>query len=251
MQLADRYHELMTLRAEALQKYRANVMGTMKGPPGRAYFPVISYEREIFRGRRAGPLAILDRPPVWRYVEKIVAAARQPLNVLEFGPGNGDLAAYLRWKHAKKISRYFGIERDRAIAGAYERLDSIAELTTPIDLVVASEVIEHMTADDFYSGVLQATKPHLNAGAQLVLSTPNPVAPGGIARDFSHVQNYPWYDLYGMLRLEFEDVDVHRTLYAWTLPRVLFLLPRIAACTIIELDWCDGLVCVARGPKHR
>jgi hypothetical protein len=231
--LADRYHELMQLRSEALTRFGANVVSTFKGPPSRVYLPAL-------RDR------VHNQPPIWRHVIDVVRRCASSLTVLEIGPGAGALAAYLRERFGDRIDRYYGYERDQTIAGPYERIEEFEHLPSGIDLVIASEVAEHMSADDFYSKILVPLRGKLAEDAIFVGSVPNPVAPGGIARDFSHLQSYPWYDLYAILRLEFDDVDIVRTHYLWTIPRFLFLLPRMVCCSVQELDWCDGLVWTAR-----
>lgn len=249
MSLADRYHEIMAFRKEALSKYRANETSVMTGPPARAYLPRLSRAHDAPRAKRLGPLAILDRPPLWQHVDRAIAATRGPVNVLEIGPGNGDLCTYLRARYGARIERYLGIERDPNVSGGYERIASLADSPTEIDVVIASEVIEHMSADVLYEDLLTGFASRLSPNATLVLSTPNPVAPGGIARDFTHVQNYPWYDLYALLRLAFEDVAIHRAFYLWSLSRMAFCLPRALLCPVLELDWCDNLIAVARRPR--
>ncbi len=248
--LADRYHELMALRAEALKKYGSNVMSTMKGPPARAYVPLVKPSRNVKSGgTRIGPITLLNQPPFWRHVQGLISAMSGTINVLEIGPGSGEFAAHLRRVYPEKIGRYFGLERDKNVQGSYERIDSIADLNVPVDLVLASEVFEHMPADDLYRFMLLPLRGRLSKQAYFIASVPNPIAPAGIARDFTHVQSYPWYDFYAIVRLEFSAVEIFRTFYIWTLPRLLFLLPRIAVCTVQELDWCDGVICVASGRR--
>jgi hypothetical protein len=88
----------------------------------------------------------------------------------------------------------------------------------------------------------------LSPSGSFVLSTPNPLAPGGIARDFTHTQRYPWYDLYAVFRLAFREVNVYRTHYVFSFRRLLQLIPRFVLCLLLELEWCDTLICVAKRP---
>lgn len=247
MPLADRYHEIMAFRREGLRKYRANESSTLGGPPAQAFFPLLARTGSAERSRRVGPFMLLDRPPLWRFVDGIVRRTENPLNVLEIGPGNGDLFRHLRDRSGARVGAYFGVERDPNVEGGYQRIDTPRQVGVPIDVVIASEVIEHMTADAFET-LLGELATVLDRSGTLLLSTPNPTSPGGIARDFTHVQNYPWYDLYAILRLHFENVDITRTHYAWSASRLAFLLPRRLICPAIELDWCDGLIAMATRP---
>ncbi len=247
--LADRYHEVMAFRAEALQRYKANELSVVFGPPAKIVFPRVAAGSVPGARMRIGPLSISNYPPIWQFAENLIRKSSEPLNVLEIGPGNGALAQHLQATFGKRIVRYFGLERDPEITGPYERVDSIASLAVNIDVVIASEVAEHMTADELFRNILSPLAHRINPGGALCMSVPNPVAPGGIHRDFTHVQAYPWYDLYAILRLTFGDVAVHRTFYAWSFQRLAFVIPRIIICPMIEMDWCDGIVAIASRPR--
>jgi hypothetical protein len=227
----------MQFRNEALATFRANEMSVFKGPPAKAYLPRV-------RGGK-----VLNQPPLWQHVIPLMESMPKHACVLEIGPGKGVLAQFLQSRYGSKVGRYLALERDRQITGPYERITSIAAADAPVDLAIASEVAEHMSADDFYAHILRPLSQCMSTHSAFVGSVPNPMTPGGIARDFSHVQWYPWYDLYAILRLQFEEVRIYRTHYLWTLPRLLFLLPRMLVCAVQELDWCDGLVWVARNPR--
>lgn len=242
--LADRYNELMTLRREALRRYRANEFSTIAGPPARAYFPRIGPAMTtVNAAARIGPYAVADFPPVWGFCEAAIRRLNRAIRILEIGPGAGILAAELRRSHGSLISEYFGLERDASFSGAYTPLTDLRDIRGPIDLVIASEVAEHMSADQWYSSIVSTLPKLMSADGELVMSVPNPTAPAGIARDFTHMQAYPWYDLYAIMRLEFPAVEIHRAFYVWSAQRLLTLVPRIALCSLIELDWCDTLIC--------
>jgi hypothetical protein len=169
---------------------------------------------------------------------------------LEIGPGNGDLAAAVLGKYGNRIAGYFGLERDQNVQGGYERIVAI-EPGLRIDVLVASEVIEHMPADTFYDEILMPASRQMSAEGVAIIGTPNALAPGSIFRDFTHVQGYAWYDLYAIARTLFERVDVYRTRYLWSPQRLVWLLPNIIVSRALELDWCDGLVLLAQGPRSR
>lgn len=246
--LADRYREMMVLRREALNHYRANEMSSLSGPPARAYLPHIA-PRDDANGRFAfGNFGISDRPPIWHFAENALATAPRRANILEIGPGGGALARHLQAKFGSHIGSYLALERDETFTGPYERVAHLDDIRSSIDLVIASEVAEHMTADDWYANFLRPLRRCASRNATLVMSVPNPSTPVGIARDFTHVQAYPWYDLYALLRLEFQNVRIHRAYYVWSLQRLAFLVPRLVLCPLLEFDWCDTLVAVASLP---
>jgi SAM-dependent methyltransferase len=247
-ELADRYMEIRGFRSEALAKYGASEISVIAGPPVRLSLPAVGFDRPGNAKKRIGPFRFYDRPPVIRFVEALLRK-RNGVRVLEIGPGGGELAHELRLRFGSKIEAYYGLDRDRAVTGDFASVGSIDELPTGIDIVIAGEVIEHMSADELFRTILRPLRCKLNAGAAFILSTPNPTSPGGVARDFTHVQRYPWYDLYAIFRLAFENVEIYRSFYLYEPKRLLLLIPRILLCSILELEWCDGLVCVATGPR--
>ncbi len=248
MALADRYDELMQMRTEALRKYGARSTADVWAPPARLSVPACSTRKTPMRSTRFWPVWIYDKPPLVRALERHLNAAGGRLDVLEYGPGRGLLAAYLRERYPTRIGRYYGVERDRSVTGPYERV-APRDLPAGIDVVIASEVVEHMSLDECYEGVLIPASASMRADGAFFLSTPNALAPGAISRDATHVQGYPWYDLYALLRLVFGRVSIYRAYYAWSAGRLLRLLPRIALTWPLELDWCDTLVCIATQPR--
>lgn len=245
--LADRYREMMALRGEGLRRYRANEFSTISGPPCNLSLPRIELSKHAGLAPKIalGPFSIFDRPPLWAFAERALRRFDRRVRVLEIGPGSGVLATYLQGLLGDRIESYFALERDPSFTGPYERVSRLEEIKIPVDVIIASEVAEHMSSDDWYECIVLPIKEIASPDASLIMSVPNPTSPGGIARDFTHAQNYPWYDLYALMRLEFADVDIHRAYYAWSAQRLAFLLPRILICHLIELDWCDTLICTA------
>ncbi|HEY9084574.1 MAG TPA: hypothetical protein VIN40_01330 [Candidatus Tyrphobacter sp.] len=250
MELRSRYHEILSHRAEGLAKYGGRLTSDIYGPPWRIAFPRVTLKRPSVPHAKIGPLYVADNPPVLDIVHACAAGLGDPLGVVEIGPGKGVIATVLRAKYAAKISRYYGLEIDEAVSGAYERIASPQEIEVPIGLVVASQVIEHMPPDAFFGGILEPLLPKLTADAAVVVGTPNALAPSSMFGDFTHVQAYAWYDLYALLRLFFESVDVVRTRYVWSAGRLVWLLPRMLLTRALELDWCEEIVCIGKRPRR-
>ncbi|GAC1567394.1 MAG: hypothetical protein NVS2B3_05300 [Vulcanimicrobiaceae bacterium] len=248
--LATQYHRLMEKRKEGLHKYGARLYYQIYGPKARISFPVVSRKRPGFQSIRIAGFYIGDRPPVVPFVERIFDRSPTGLNVLEIGPGRGDLCDYLLTRYGKKISTYFGIDSDEAIVGPYRRITSIEEMPGEIDVAIASEVAEHMPADVFVDQYLRSISAQMTTTGRFVVTVPNPIVAGGIARDFSHVQSWPWYDMYAVLRLFFDVVDVSRTHYVADPKRLAFLPLRFLMAHSQETDWCEGLVFIASSPSR-
>jgi len=246
--LGERYHELMGFRREAFARYRANDISIIAGPPVRVNLPTFGLHDRGTKHKRIGPLYVNDRPPIFSFVEAAIASRGHGLCIVEIGPGGGDLARHVRAQYGDRISQYYGIDRDPTVGGPWVSLATIDEAPKSIDIVIASEVIEHMSADMLVGTILEPIRGKLATDAAFIVSTPNPTAPAGIARDFTHVQNYPWYDLSAIFRLVFENVEIYRTYYAYDPKHLMQIVPRFLLCYLLEMEWCPGLVCVATRP---
>jgi len=243
--LHERYDELMGYRKEARQKYGASRWYQIYGPPTKLRYPQASVgKRPSRRHVSVGPFSLIEIGAVEPTVVGIIERWAEPGSILELGPGVGELAGFLRGRFPTKIANYFGIERDRQVDGPYAKVDDPASITTGIDLVIASEVVEHMPADEF-AGFLEMWRPALRPGAKFVASLPNVLAPTSMERDFTHVQGWPWYDFYAVLRLTFREVAVYRTYHVCGASRVLLLPIRMLLTRALEQDWCEGLLFVA------
>ncbi len=249
-QLADRYGEVMRFRLEALQKYHANVLSLLAGPPSTILLPTVSLRDDGCTIKRIGPFHFSNRPPVAPFVDRAIATAEKPVRILEIGPGDGALSRELHTRHGSKIASYYAFDRDHSVRGEFTFVSSLADVTGELDLVIAAEVIEHMDVDRFFEDILERIQSKLAPNAQFIISTPNPLAPGGVARDFTHVQRYPWYDLYAVFRLGFDDVSVFRTHYVFSFRRLLQIVPRFVLCLLMEFEWCEVLICVGGKPRR-
>jgi 2-polyprenyl-3-methyl-5-hydroxy-6-metoxy-1,4-benzoquinol methylase len=249
--IGARYHALMAYRREGLRKYGGRFTSDIYGPPARLSFPTVHVAAPPMPHVRVGPFFVADNPPILRVVRRLVAREEGPLRILEIGPGTGALAAALRAEFGNKIGAYYGIEADENVEGPYDRIADVGALRGCADLVIASEVIEHMPAQQFFDGILAPLMAKLERNAILVVGTPNALSPSSIFGDFTHVQAYPWYDLYALLRLFFEEVDVVRTRYVWSVRRAASLLARAVVARTLELDWCEGIICIAKQPCDR
>ncbi len=243
--LGDIYHSIMERRNEAFARYGANDRSTFVGPPTIIRFPQVSTKSFGTKEKRIGPFYFIDNPPVVDFCARRLAGAERPLRILEIGPGRGELARELIARFPEKIEEYLSFDRDNSLPGPWTVVSKPQDLIRGVDLIIAAEVIEHIPADVFVTTMLAPFAAKLNAGGAFIVSLPNPTSPGGIARDFTHVQAYPWYDLYAIFRLQFSSVDVFRTSYLYSAMRLATFLPRIAICTILEQEWAEGLVCIA------
>lgn len=248
--LLSRYHEVLQYRIEGLKKYGGLLTSDFFGPPARLSLPTLSLREPITPFVRVGPLFVADHPPVLDLLYRLLETMPAPTKILEVGPARGTVAKALQTRFPDKVVGYAAIERDETVSGPYRRISDIAHVDFDIDLFIACEVMEHMSLEDFFENLLPAAVERMTASSVAVLTTPNAMSPTSIFNDFTHVKGYNFFDLYGLLRLFFKEVDVYRTRYVWSLERLLTLLPRMALCRLLEMDWCEGLICIARSPRN-
>ncbi len=246
--IAERRKASLALRTEGMRAYGRRFPHDIAGPKARVVFPRIGTSSAAYGSVRVGPLRIADRPPIVDVVERVVGSFARPITIVEIGPGEGRLAGALRERFGAKIVRHYGIDRDPLVAGPFARVHDLDAVSEPIDLVIASEVVEHMSADDMAS-LLASCAMKSAPDAAIVLGTPNPLVAGGILRDVTHIQHYPWFDLYAIVRLFYGSCTIERTHYVCTPQRLLQLAPRIALARLQELDWCEGLIAVGSVPR--
>lgn len=248
--IGDLYPELLRLRAEGLAKYGARQTDDLGAPPSRCFLPVVwrASQGVTLPAVAAGPLRVGAIGPSMRLAEEAVRA-RDRVKVLDVGCYTGQFREYLRLRKPARTIEYVGVDvaPPQVTFPIYTDLDAVPD--RDFDLILMSEVAEHMPADVFVREYLARFPAMLASDGMLVVSVPNPTCPGALERDVTHVQHYPWYDLYALLRRHFGKVEVMRTHFIAS-PRRFCTLPlRWALSYALEFDWCEGLVLTARDPR--
>lgn len=243
------YAQLLAYRSEGLRKFGAMLTDQIERPPARCFFPKLMSARVTkFPTLRAGPLRIGAAGPSLIVADELLAR-RASAKILDVGCAAGSFRDYLELRDPARRIDYAGVDVAQFAVDfpVYPSLDAVPG--NDFDLIFLSEVAEHMTADTFAQEYLQRLPRMLKRDGAAIVSVPNPLAPAVLHRDVTHVQHYPWYDLYALLRFYFKEVDVLRTHFVSS-PRRLFGLPlRRAVALAIEVDWCEGLVLTARRPE--
>lgn len=251
--LVDRYPELIAYRFEALKNAGARFVDDFSKVPARVFLPTVwpTDAKPSFSTVKFGPWRVGGVLPSF-IVAGEVLKNRPRLKILDIGCSEGALRDFFRSCHPAIDIEYVGIDRAPSPGAeftVYRELAAIPRQT--FDLIMMSEVAEHMPADELLDSYLKRLYEYLAADGVLVIGTPNPLAPAVLHRDVTHVQHYPWYDLYAMLRLFFEEVRPLRTHFV-TSPRRLVILPfKICLSYLLEVDWCEGLTMVASHAKPR
>ncbi len=127
------------------------------------------------------------------------------ITLLDVGAGYRDLFDKLDKVHSKINYKSQDIDH-RQNHDFY----STEEINEQFDIVVSSEVIEHLDAEakcNFIDELFRLTKP----GGCVAVSTPNANHPNIFWRDFTHIMPIHYYDLAGLLgKSGFNNIGIYR-----------------------------------------
>ena len=246
----ERYHELLAYRNEGLRKVGTRLIDDIERPKARCFYPTVWHRSRHtnYPALALGPIRVAPVGPTLIVAEEAIAALDHA-KVLDVGCAAGRFRDYLRLRRPKREIEYVGMDAAPPAVDfpVYRSLADVSD--RDFDMILMSEVAEHMPADVFADEYLRLFPAMLKASGVLVVSVPNPLAPAILHRDVTHVQHYPWYDLYAMLRFFFDDVDVVRTHFVSSARRLLSLPMRRVLSYFLEVDWCEGIVLLARKPR--
>jgi len=129
----------------------------------------------------------------------------QRLTLLDVGAGYRDLFDKL-----EKVHDYINYKSQDIDRSRQHDFYSLEEIDEQFDMVVSSEVIEHLDAEgkcNFVDELFRLSKP----GGCVAVSTPNANHPNVFWRDFTHVMPIHYYDLAGLLgNAGFNNVEIFR-----------------------------------------
>ncbi len=138
---------------------------------------------------------------------------------------------------------YFSLDSDPEGVFDFRSFDEIPAQTT-FDLILANQVLEHLSVADAFATAMSALS-HLTEEGRLVVTVPNTAHP--IRQwDCTHVTAWPANDLYSLLcSADFEVFSMARynkfpltahPLKRWVVETV---------CNEFRMDWCDSIMAVA------
>ena len=246
----ENYPQLLAYRNEGLKKYGARFTDEITRPPSRCFLPAVwsVAKPTAFPSVAIGPLRVGAAGPSMILAHEALAKRAQ-VKVLDIGCAAGMFRDYLLLRDRSRAIEYVGV--DVAPQGGdfpvYASLDEVPGRR--FDLIFMSEVAEHMPADVFLRDYLAKLPRLMSPQGLAIAGVPNPLAPTVLQRDVTHVQHYPWFDLYAMFRFFFDDVDVVRTHFIHTPRRLLSLPLRVTFSYFLEMDWCEGITLLARRPR--
>ena len=245
------YPQLLRYRQEGLQKVGARFPDEIERPIARRFFPTVWHKsaNNDYPSITIGPWRVGGAGPSVVLAHEAMAG-RSSISVLDVGCAAGTFRHYLRLREPERTIAYCGVDIAPP-AVDFPLYPSVSAVTkNDFDLIFMSEIAEHMTADAFIEECLAPASRLLRTDGIVIVGVPNPLAPAVLQRDITHVQHYPWYDLYAILRFFFDDVDVIRTHFVYGPRRFLSLPLRTSLAYFLEVDWCEGLTAIARGPRR-
>lgn len=163
-----------------------------------SYYSLEKYRLEIGVNFRELPV-IYKRDSL--ILKRILAVDR----VLDVGAGGKALRDQLQTAGFQGV--YRSMDTDRS--GQHDYYD-LADVKETFDVVVMREVIEHISLPAFLDSLPHLVRILLPRRGSLILTTPNVFSSWQMC-DITHIQHYPYYDLYALLRYGgFERVSVFR-----------------------------------------
>jgi hypothetical protein len=113
------------------------------------------------------------------------------------------------------------------------------------DLIMANQVLEHVSVDDAFSMVSQAHD-RLSSGGRLAVTVPNTSHPVR-QRDCTHITPWPANDLYSLLRsagFEVESMTRYNKFPLTDHPLKRWIVEVV--CREFRMDWCDSIMSIAK-----
>jgi len=180
--------------------------------------------------------------PLWSPQEELGSLLNPATCVLDIGAGvNKPLKQSIRLS----TQRYFSLDTDPA--GQFD-FHSFEDIPTHVefDLMVANQVLEHLTVADVLA-TLRAAHGHLASDGHFLATVPNPAHPVRQWGDATHMTAWPMYDLYGVFRAAGFYVRALTRYNKHPLPRnpIKRIIVNVV-CEVFRVDWCDSLMIVGQ-----
>ena len=190
--------------------------------------------------RRRWP-SVYDLPVVRKRFPFLAGFLKPDSRLLEVGAAERPFEERLKESFPKVAIRTLDIDPN----GRHD-FHSLDEVKEVFDLVVAWEVIEHLSLDEipgWLAGLKRVTAP----GGKLVLSTPNVFRPAQYWKDATHLTPLVYTDLGALLTLAgFQVTCMHRTYHgSWLQYAMVRCSPPGLLLRLWSLDFAQSIVDVA------
>jgi hypothetical protein len=139
---------------------------------------------------------------------------------------------------------YFSMDTDPQGDFDFRSFADVPE-NTRFDVVLANQVLEHMTVGEAFSIVASAFQ-HVSGGGRFVATVPNAAHPVR-QRDCTHITPWPANDLYSLVRSAGFEVTAMARYNKFPLtanPLKRWIVKTV--CNEFRMDWCDSVMAVGR-----
>lgn len=160
--------------------------------------------------------------------------------ILDIGANNRNLEKYLHSIPVK--TSYFSFDIDKNLPHDYY---DMASIDRKFDVIIALDVIEHMTIIDTVA-LFERIHELLKSSGHVVISTPNVCHPVRFWRDCTHITPYRYDELTGLLiSLGFHDVKIYRIKDMKVKDRLRYWIygPLLR---FLDIDFAPGIIAVAK-----
>jgi len=165
--------------------------------------------------------------------------------VLDIGAG---VHKPLQQSASLPTQRYFSLDNDPTGDFDFRSFEEVPSDLT-FDLMVANQVLEHLTIADTFA-MLRAAYKRLVDGGHFLATVPNAAHPVRQWGDSTPLTAWPMNDLYSLLRnAGFQVISVARYNKYPLTPNPFKRLIVNIVCETFRVDWCDSLMIVGqKGP---
>lgn len=198
---------------------------------------------EVTRGRQAAH----SLPPILRLPlardgrELLLGFLRNGVSLLDIGAHDRNLQRFIE-AQGFTIS-YASLDVDRSREHDYYELSSVDR---SFDIVVAFDVVEHMTVGEAMECFRRVQRDLLKPGGVFLVGTPNVSHPVVFWRDCTHITPFRYDELYGLLAAAgFSRIEIIRCGRFSLRDRVTALCFR-PLLKLLRLDFAPGITAIAR-----
>ncbi|OGL45855.1 MAG: hypothetical protein A2W05_02475 [Candidatus Schekmanbacteria bacterium RBG_16_38_10] len=198
---------------------------------------------KIRRGRDAASKSLpkITKIPIVKSNRQVISnILKNGDAILDIGANNRSLEKYLS-SIIGKVS-YFSLDTDKNLPHDYY---DMAAIDRKFDVIVALDVIEHMTLIDTVV-LFERIYELLNPSGCIVISTPNVCHPVRFWRDCTHITPYRYDELAGLLiSAGFHDIKIYRIKNMKAKDRLRYWIYS-PLLRLLDIDFAPGIVAVAK-----